>query len=102
MTTVFPDIIRNQQDIIRRHGDTSHYTKAMEQALRRQEEAMKRDMEYKEKQLADFNKNIEAEQQVQEMQKTRQAKINNEMKHGLDIQTSQKRQIKQHEIMEMK
>ena len=33
MTTLFPDIIRNQQDLIRKHGDTTHYAQAMEQAL---------------------------------------------------------------------
>lgn len=38
MTTLFPDIIRNQQDIIRKRGDPSHYSKTMELALKRQDE----------------------------------------------------------------
>lgn len=35
MTLQFPDIIKNQTGVVRRHGDTSHYAKTMEQALLR-------------------------------------------------------------------
>ena len=36
------------------------------------------------------------------MQKTRQAKINQEIREGLDVQTHQKRQMRALEILEMK
>jgi hypothetical protein len=47
MTTLFPEIIRNQQDVIRRFGDDSNYALAMEQALKRQDEQILKDVAFK-------------------------------------------------------